>query len=68
MTQARGQQTDASQRRGQVEQATAFDSPASMSWELTETELAQVAGGGDGPPTGPGDGTSVTNKATPILF
>jgi hypothetical protein len=26
--------------------------------ELSETELTLVVGGGDGPPTGPGDGTS----------
>jgi hypothetical protein len=41
--------------------------PAPEPDEMTDAELTRVVGGGDGPPTGPGDGTSVVGKASPLL-
>jgi hypothetical protein len=44
--------------------------PRADEGELSETELAQVSGAGDGGPGGPGDNNGVVDsgKATPILM
>jgi hypothetical protein len=71
MAAERGQNIDFTNGRGQIEpggQAELAGAPSRLCRALTEAELAQVAGGTEGPPTGAGNDNGVTNKATPILF
>jgi hypothetical protein len=52
-------------------QQTTLRAPRREPSILTETELAQAAGGGDGGPGSPGDGNGEapdSGKAVPILF
>jgi hypothetical protein len=51
-------------------QTTTADVAKRQARALTDTELTQIAGGGDGGPAGAGDhnGATVDLKATPILM